>query len=260
MHKYNITAVINGHNEGMLASSSLQSFLRCAQIAEDAGVKTELIAVLDNADSITKEVFEEFASRHTGLRVLCVEFGDSGFARNTAGAVAEGKWVAFLDGDDLWSGDWLVEAFKAAEAEKRQVVWHPEVNVYFGINPHLFIHMDMDNTQFDIATLASQNMWTALAFVSRDFLRQVPYTGTNIKEFIGYEDWSWNVDVISNGAIHKTVMGTAHAIRTKHTSLVKTTSAGKCIPRPSPYFKNLLIDRVRPSVQQSLAHNSDMPR
>lgn len=244
MYKYDITAVINGHNEGMLALASLRSLLKCIKAAESSGIKIEVVAVLDNADPVTKEVFEEFSSCRTDFSVLSVRFGDPGFARNAAAAAAEGKWVAFLDADDLWGSDWLLETFKAAEADQRQVVWHPEVNVYFGVNPHLFIHIDMDNSQFNIAGLAFQNMWTALAFVSRDFLRTVPYTGTNIKEFIGYEDWSWNVDVISKGAIHKTVPGTAHAIRTKHISVVKATTAGKCVPQPSDYFKNLLNGKI----------------
>jgi glycosyltransferase involved in cell wall biosynthesis len=254
MHTFDITAVINGHTEGLMALSSLQSLARNADAARLAGLKIELIAVLDNPDPLTLEIFESFANLRTDIGLEVVNLGDAGFARNKAASLALGKWISFLDADDLWSDRWLVDAFAAAESDRRQVVWHPAVNVYFGARPHLFLHGDMDDPHFDISTLAYTNPWTALAFVAAEFLRQTPYAGTDLNRHIGYEDWSWNIEVVNQGGIHKIVPGTAHAIRTKAVSLVSRTTAAGCIAQPTNFFRHVLDKRVKevsPSVHTS---------
>lgn len=240
MAAYDITAVINGHTEGLVAQASLQSLSKCADIATSSGVSVELLAILDKPDEITREVFDEFARSRPDLRIKIVQHGDLGFSRNTAVAEAQGRWIGFLDADDIWGGNWLVRAHAAAEADSRKVAWHPEVNAYFGVTPNIFLHVDMEDKAFHIADLTYTNLWTSLCFTAADFLRSVPYAGTDLKNNLGYEDWCWNIDFINNGGIHKIVPDTAHAIRTRNVSLVKQTSAAGCIPRPSELFRNII--------------------
>lgn len=244
MHSFDITAVINGHAEGLLAVSSLRSMVESANFAGKHGVKVELLAILDKPDPLTVEVFERFAQQHPQLRIETVDHADLGFSRNSGAQMANGKWTSFLDADDIWGEDWLYLAFKAAESETREVVWHPDVNVLFGATPHIYTHTDMDDASFDLALLAFTNPWTSLSFVRTEFVRRVPYTGTRLKENIGYEDWSWNADTIENGAIHKIVPHTAHAIRTKLNSLVKQTTAAGCIRRPSEFLRNQILAKA----------------
>lgn len=251
MASFDITAVINGHGEGLLAHASLRSLARCASVAREHGHSVELLAVLDRPSALTLEVFESFARTCPELRIEVVQHGDLGYARNSAVAFANGQHVAFLDADDIWGESWLVQTLAAARADRRNIVWHPEINVYFGVAPHLFLHMDMEDERFRVATLAHTNTWTSLCFSSTEFLRQVPYTGTHLKENIGYEDWSFNIDVIRKGGIHKIVPGTTHAIRTRHTSLVKATSAAGCIPRPSGFLRDVLRRRAEAGTIQS---------
>jgi glycosyltransferase involved in cell wall biosynthesis len=244
MHTFDITAVINGHAEGLLAVSSLRSMVAAAEFAEKHGVKVELLAILDKPDVLTIEVFEEFAREHPELRIEQVEHGDLGYSRNSGAQMALGKWTSFLDADDIWGEDWLYAAHKAAESDGREVVWHPDVNVLFGATPHIYVHTDMEDASFDLALLAFTNPWTSLSFVRTEFVRRVPYTGTRLRENIGYEDWSWNVDTIDNGAIHKVVPNTAHAIRTKLNSLVKQTTAAGCIRRPSEFLRRQISENT----------------
>lgn len=241
MRPIDITAVINGHSEGLMALSSLRSLLAAADFAVKRGLNVELLAILDRPDPMTAEVFDEFARQHPQLRVIKVELGDVGYARNYGAQTASGKWTSFLDADDLWCEDWLHASHTAAEAEPREVVWHPDVNVLFGATPHIYTHMDMDDPLFDMALVAFTNPWTSLSFVRTAFLRSVPYTGTHLNQNIGYEDWSWNIDAIDNGAIHKVVPDTAHSIRTKLVSLVKRTTAAGCINRPTDFHRRRIL-------------------
>lgn len=237
---FDITAVINGHREGLLATSSLRSFKRAVGYARSKGLTVEMIAVLDKADTLTTEIFEDFQSQNPDFRIINVSHGDSGFSRNTAGLEASGEWIGFLDADDFWGENWLAAAHDAGVADPRQIAWHPEVNVYFGVTPHLFIHVDMEDPRYTVAGLVHGNYWTSLCFTRTNFFRSVPNTGTELDRNIGYEDWSWNIDVIKNGGLHKIVPGTSHAIRTKSVSVVKRTTAANCIPRPTDFFRRII--------------------
>jgi glycosyltransferase involved in cell wall biosynthesis len=247
MTAYDITAVINGHAEGFLAQISLRSLINSADAAIATGLKVELLAILDNPNDLTSEVFKTFANTRPDLKIMIVSHGDLGFSRNTAVREAKGQWIAFLDADDIWCEQWLVLAHAAAEGDPRKVVWHPEANAYFGITSDILLHVDMEDPAFHIADLVHANLWTSLCFSSTEILRTVPYTGTDLENNIGYEDWCWNIDVVKSGGIHKIVPNTAHAIRTRATSLVKQTTAAACVPRPSDFFRNL-IDCKLPAV------------
>jgi hypothetical protein len=237
---HDITAVINGHSEGLLAQASLRSLFRSVDAARSHGLSVEALAILDRPDQLTKAVFEGFAASRTDLRIVEVEYGDLGFSRNAAVDNSDSGYVAFLDADDFWCEDWLIRAFEAAKADARDIAWHPQVNAYFGVAQSLFIHRDMEDPLFDVADLAYTNLWTSLCFTSNSLLQTVRYAGTDLRNNIGYEDWCWNIDVIERGGIHKVVPGTFHVIRSKSISLVKQTSAAGCIPRPTHLFRDRL--------------------
>lgn len=243
MSHVHISVVVNAHREGLLAPPSLRSAQETVRHARNAGLNVETIAVLDRPDQTTLEVFGEFADQHDQVRVLPVDHGDLGHSRNSGVEAAHGDWIGFLDADDLWSANWLIDSYRAGEADARSVVWHSEVNVYFGLYPHLYLHADMEDDGFDPAILALTNCWTSLCFTRRSLLASVPYPTTTLKAQIGYEDWGWNMEAVARGAIHKVVRGTAHAIRMKEGSLLRQTTAAGCLPRASDMFMQILQAR-----------------
>lgn len=247
MGNFDITAVITAHHEGMIAIPSLRSLQIATECAREAGLSVEVIAMLDRPDDVTVEVFRCAHEHVPGISVHTVNFGDPGFSRNEAAKIAKGKYIGLLDADDLWYSEWLREAFRAAEADPREVVWHPAANLYFGAEgrQHVFVHPDMDSPEFHISALAVTNCWTSLAFAKTDLFQRVPYTGTDLEGGIGYEDWSWNVDVIEAGAIHKIVPGMLHTIRMKQVSVLNSTNARACLPRATDLFRKHIAAKNR---------------
>lgn len=243
MSQPHISVIINAHCEGLLAVASLRSLAQAKIIAEQKGLNVETIAVLDRCDELTAEVFEE--RTYLNCEILRVDNGDLGISRNNGANYARGEWIAFLDGDDLWCDNWLAEAFKSANADDRMVVWHPEANLYFGVVKHIFRHIDMDSLEYDPLNLIFNNYWTALSFTRKTTVIEIPYLLTDLSKGIGYEDWSWNQEVIARGGIHKIVRGTAHAIRARNQSLLRTTAAGASIPYPTDMYRNMLLERKR---------------
>jgi glycosyltransferase involved in cell wall biosynthesis len=68
----------------------------------------EIIAVNDGSSDRSLEILEAFREREPGrVRVITVKNGGVSRARNTGSALARGRYIAFLDQDDLWAPDKL---------------------------------------------------------------------------------------------------------------------------------------------------------
>lgn len=245
MAAIDVSAVVNAHREGLLVGPTLRSVDLAVTNARQSGIRVEVICVLDKPDDLTRNIFSDWAAKRSDAALVEVDFGDLGLARNSGVTVARGEWIAFVDADDLWGSNWLSEAFRAAEAEPRPTVWHPEASLYFGVRPHIFIHVDMDDPSFTLSILALTNPWTALCFAKRSLLLDIPYRQADHARQLGYEDWGWYIDTIEKDWLHKIVPGTAHAIRTKAVSLNLTTGAASCLPHKTDLFRSALGKRQR---------------
>lgn len=243
MKPVDVTAIVTVHREGLLLKPTLDSVVQCVESARQSGITTEVMIVIDRPDALTSEIVERYRQRDGSTRVFTSNTGDVGMSRNFGADNAAGRYVAFLDGDDLWGRNWLSAAFNTAESRKGEFVLHPEVNVYFGRSPHVFLHIDMEDARFDIAGLAITNYWTSLCFVKQEFLVRNPYPASNLAEQIGYEDWGWNLACIAAGAVHKVVPGTGHAVRMKHISLLRQSSSAACMAPASDAFLQTLQNR-----------------
>ena len=240
MPKARITAAVTAHREGLIARASLLSLTAAKAHAEAHGYEVETIIVLDQADALTAEVVEEWCKGESGTEIIQVDNADPGLSRNDAVTRASGEWVAFLDADDLWCETWLTHSVEAAQSDRRQVVWHPELMIYFGTRAGLFRHVDMESAEFQPSALLISNHWSSLCVARRSLLLAVPYQQTDLENKIGYEDWAWNLAVVERGAIHKIVPGTGHAVRTKSSSRNRTADHAGAIPDPNTRLTHLL--------------------
>jgi glycosyltransferase involved in cell wall biosynthesis len=227
-----ITAILNAHREGLLLGPSLSSFLRAIAEASADGLTVEGIVVLDRPDATTKA---QAAAAPAEIRVIETDLGDPGLARNAGVQAAVGDYVAYLDGDDLWSSNWLRNANAFCAAQTAPVIAHSQIDIVFGEQNLLWINADSTDQNFNFDYLRFNNYWNAMAFVPRDILRRFPFARTDFTRGFGHEDWHWNCLTYAAGIHHRPVPATIHFKRRR----VGTQFAQGCAVNALPWVTPL---------------------
>lgn len=226
-----ITAVLNAHTEGVLAGPSCASFDQAVEAARQSGLAVEGLIVLDRPDAATRTQFMGVESRH---RVIVTDEGDPGLARNAAVAAANGTFVSFLDGDDLWSKNWLTLAHRFCAAEPNAIVAHSEVNISFGQARCMWWHVDSRDAAFDPGYLCIGNYWDAMSFAARAIYRRYSFVPNDLRRGFGHEDWHWNCVTLAAGIDHRPVAGTMHFKRKREGSQMALCNSVNAIPWMTP--------------------------
>lgn len=226
-----LTAIITAHAEGVVAEVSLRSFREAVDAARAASISVEGIVVLDKPDESTRAVFADVEA--LGYRRLETSYADQGRVRNAAAAVAGAPYVAFLDGDDLWSQNWLVDAYAACLADPGRVIAHPELDWVFEGEEMLAFFPDGEDPAFDPASVRVTNPWDALCMAPIAAYRDHPFAGRAIEAGWAFEDWHWNMETIAAGYRHVVVPETIHFKRRRQGSQFVEARETRALPRPS---------------------------
>lgn len=227
-----VSLLITFHCEGILAHSTLNSTERCRKFAEEKGISTEYVWVLDSVDAETRNVLMSHPAASNGPRIVEVSHRDLGSSRNAGIAVAHGVAIAILDGDDYFSANWIERAWHSLKEYGPRAILHPEVVVSFGEYSSYWWQVDQACQTFDKTGLLVGNYWTSWTFAFHSVYEQCPYVITRAAETgLGYEDWHWNCETIASGYEHRLASGSVGFYRKKRVSLVSATSAvGAIIP------------------------------
>ena len=234
MDKIDVTAVITAHAEGVLAGMSYRNIKECVATFEKSGYAAELLIVLDSADSFTCSIFSD-AEENKRTRVIYTDFEDQGKARNCAVAEANGEYIAFLDADDLWSNNWLIDAYEMIQAKGDNTILHPEFNWFFAGTASLVIGIDQYDEKFDPSFLRFANYWDALCFAHSQTYRSIPYSDRSVKDGFAYEDWYWNCETVECGFVHQIVPDTIHFKRRRERSQTVEASGTASLPPRSNF-------------------------
>lgn len=197
-----------------MLSDSIRSALRAQSRLE---IDSEIHVVLDRPDSLTLKVAEGFGPK---IKWSVVDFGDLGLARNFGVDNSRFDTIAFLDGDDLWSVNWLAAASEFSAKSGSGYILHPELNYYFNTDSprrsgHITRHISSTSPDFDFTILAQRNYWTALSFGAKEIYKSFPFRSVGAEMGTGFEDWCFNIESLGGGVEHLVVPMTAHFIREK---------------------------------------------
>ncbi|WP_299649898.1 glycosyltransferase family A protein [uncultured Jannaschia sp.] len=198
-----LTVAITAHAETVVAGPSFRSLRAALAPVRERGYDVQLLLGLDSCtpacrDYMTQPDFVDF-ERHD------YAFRDQGRTRNALIGAARGKWVAFLDADDLFSENWLIRAIEeleAAEATGRRAIVHPELNWQFdGIN-HVYSNPAQDHPFFSPYVLAIANYYDAMCVAPRAVWEELPFPDRAIADGFALEDYQWFVEATALGWRH----------------------------------------------------------
>lgn len=235
MPKTEVTAIITAHKEGRLSVPTLKSFWENIDLLQSQGLSVESMFVLDRPNDLTLSVFEQSARDNTVI--LKTDFGDQGKARNLAVKKAKGKYISFLDADDLWSPDWLSRAHAFSETlNDETAIVHPEFNYFFEGQATTYRHIDQLSPEFSLDLLRISNYWDALCFCRRSVFQKYTFCDRDIDAGWAYEDWHWNIITMENGCTHRVLPDSVLFKRRRQQSQTMVASKSKAKVRNSDLF------------------------
>lgn len=212
--KHDLAVIVTAHKEAELIFPTFKSALEAVENLQNKfDVSVAYYIYLDNTDSFTREAAEDLAFKYD-LTILTGKNGDPGMARLDAIQRVDADYIALLDGDDLWSDNWLRLCYEKIESSAftsdSKFVLHPEYNLIFGAHNLLVRQGDVNGKWFDKDFLRITNYWDALCFAPRRIFIDTPYRKNNVNAGFAHEDYLWMCETLIKGVEHLILKDAVH--------------------------------------------------
>ncbi|OPY27803.1 MAG: Glycosyltransferase AglE [Methanocella sp. PtaU1.Bin125] len=113
-----VSVIMTSYNYGRYIAQAIESVL--FQTFTDF----ELIVIDDGSDDDSREIIERYGRRDPRVKSVFHRSNEgAAYTYNEGIALSRGKFVAFLDSDDLWAGDKLEKQLDILKNNENLVVW-----------------------------------------------------------------------------------------------------------------------------------------
>jgi hypothetical protein len=238
-----LSLIVTAHDETLVCGPTMESADVAVEAARAAGYTVQTIIALDKATEETTSYFHRPDFDHWERWTM--DEGDLGRVRNTLLPQTSGRFIAYLDADDLFSENWLadgLDTMTAAEERGERVIAHPEVNIVFDANTYLWQNIDQGSLLFTPHFLYAGNCYDSLCLTPREAHLEIPYVTRDLRNGLSYQDWQFAIETMSRGWRHVVVPDTIIFKRRRDFSLVVESRHHKSIIRSLP---EMAIDRIR---------------
>jgi hypothetical protein len=238
-----LTVVLTAHDETAVCGPTLRAADVAVAAARARGYEVQTIVGLDAPSPATTAYFEQPRFGHWERHVLHEQ--DLGRVRNQLVSRCEGRFVAFLDADDLFSENWLAEGvacLDAAERRGERAIAHPELNVVFDGSRSVYVNIPQGSPLFTPHYLYVRHYYDSLCLAPRAAHQQVPYGTRDVRNGLSYQDFQWTIETMAAGWRHVVVRDTIIFKRRRDTSLVTESNLRRSVVRALPA---MAIDQVR---------------
>ena len=243
MTSTDLSLIVTAHNETLVCGPTMEAADVAVEAARAAGYTVQPIIALDKATEETTDYFHQPDFDHWERWVM--QEGDLGRVRNALLPLTSGRFIAFLDADDLFSENWLAEGLDVlveAEGRGERVIAHPEVNMIFDGGQYLLQNVDQDSPLFTPHFFYARNYYDSLCLTPREAHLEVPYIHRDIPNGLSYQDWQFAVETMAMGWKHVVVPDTIIFKRRRDFSLVTESNTRRSVLRSLP---EMAIDRIR---------------
>ncbi|APY13349.1 hypothetical protein BKD02_02640 [Brucella sp. 09RB8910] len=216
--------VLNLHNEALFLKRTLLSLDEAVKHAVGAGLKIQLVAVLDRADELTQEIMKQHdTSLYAAVTILDVDNGSLGLSRNDGIVAAKGEYIITADGDDLISDNFITDTISTAASGSRECLYFPEFLFGFGEGYHVNIYRPLN----DVTPLAfiAMHPYISRVCAHHSVFERFKYEDLRLTKGYAYEDWHFNANAVANGLDIQIVPKTILFYRQRKNSLLQQANA-----------------------------------
>ena len=196
MNNIEISVVIPVYNTGEMLQETIDSVL------SQTYNEFELIIVDDGStDEVTAEILDR--QRDERIRIIHQKNAGVAAARNQGFALAQGKYIAFLDHDDLFLPYKLAESLKIFRQHRDAVLVYSDT---IPIGDFVDRRIEMQKAEGRIfCTMIAQNpiLSMSCSVVDRDFL--VKHNIQFNSDCVPCDDWDFHLQCALHGSIYSTV-------------------------------------------------------
>ena len=242
-----LSIIVTAHHEGLIAHKTMRSIERAVSLLRDSDISYEIIISIDRGDEETIRYF----SNYTALPIAIHQWdhGDLAQSRNSAITKAHGRFIAFIDADDLMSANWLRDGVQFLTTHSYgKYVAHSAYTIEFEGASAIVEKVGHTNKDRDTLLSVLSGRWNSVIIAPSTLLRQFPYAPNS--PGYGYEDWFMSCQFIQHGVKNVLIPETAIFVRRKATgsewARQKTSrSVLHAHPLFSPsHFRTIKLDSV----------------
>lgn len=209
-----ISVVVFASRQGHLLHGSILSVKRAVEQAHEAGLFVEVYIATYAPDQKTAAwVAERAPYRSIDLVGSCL-----GTVRNLALDKTIGHHVAFLEGADIWSRNFLVDAVTQDQGAKSNIVWRPAISIGFSDNyfdsAGYSVRQIPDSESLHRSTILVDNPFPPTFFARRQILETHRFPAQDPDRGWNDIDWWWSANLLGHGIIQRTIPDTLHYFRT----------------------------------------------
>ncbi len=196
-----LSVLLTLHSETLVAGPTLKSIEAAIALVEQEGFIVERLLGLDSVSPdcrgyIDQAPFDLWLAHETS-------FHDQGRVRNHLVDLSNGRWIAIMDGDDLCSENWLVEAMRLLRDKSNQrAIVHPELNWVFDGAQYVYINPASSSPLFSRRVMTTSNYFDAICVGPRTAWIETPYKDRDVENGFAFEDYQWAVETTWKGWMH----------------------------------------------------------
>lgn len=238
-----LTVVVTAHDETTVCGPSMRAADVAVEAARAKGFAVQTIVALDAPTDATAAYFRQSRFNHWERRTF--QERELGRVRNALLSEIDGRYVAFLDADDLFSENWLADAAQTLQAASErgvQAIAHPELNVIFDGQQSVMLNIDQRSPLFTPHYLYFRHYYDSLGMAPREAHLDCPFVTRDIPNGLSYQDFQFTIESMAAGWQHIVVPDTVIFKRRRDVSLVTQSNYRKSIVRKLPSMR---IDRIR---------------